>query len=144
MGNRERNIHIIIRHETQGGGWIPGSCVKQRVPLGQRQRVSHSKLSPCAAHPGGGAAAAVCLPHLEDSISSSRGKKNKACSPSTDQNCSAQITLMKYVSSLGGEISILMAHQAQLSQIMKIHLCCQSTAVQQGQEGVGSELAGLD
>lgn len=43
---------------------------------------------------------------------------------------------MKYLSSLAGEISILMAHQAQLSQIMKIHLHCQSTAVQQGKAGL--------
>lgn len=51
------------------------------------------------------------------------------------KNCSAQITLMKYLSSLAGEISILMAHQAQLSQIMKIHLRCQSTAIQRGPGG---------
>lgn len=71
-------------------------------------------------------------------------KKNKASSSSADQNCSAQITLMKYLSSLAGEISILMAHQAQLSQIMKIHLHCQSTAVRQGRAGAGSEQTGLD
>lgn len=121
-------IHIIIRHETQGGWWILGSCVKQRLPLGQRRRVSHSNLSPCAALPGGATAAAVCLPHLKDSISSLWGK-NKASSSSADQNCSAQITFMKYLLSLAGEISILMAHQAQLSQIMKIHFHCQSAAV---------------
>lgn len=47
----------------------------------------------------------------------------------------AQITLMKYLSSLAGEISILMAHQAQLSQIMKIHLHCQSAAVRRAGAG---------
>jgi len=128
-GNRERNIHIIIRHETQGGWWIPGSCVKQRVPLGQKQRVSLSNLSPCAALLGRSNRSG-CLSTSSEGLNQLVAGKNKASSSSTDQNCSAQITLMKYASSLAGEISILMAHQAQLSQIMKIHLHCQSTAVQ--------------
>lgn len=60
------------------------------------------------------------------------------------KNRSAQITLMKYLSSLTGEISILMAHHAQLSQIMKIHLKCQSTVVLHGWVGAGSEQTGQD
>lgn len=48
------------------------------------------------------------------------------------KKCSAQITLMKNASSLAGEISILMAHQAQLSKIMKMHHRCQFTAVSRG------------
>lgn len=71
-----------------------------------------------------------CLSASSEGLNQLVAGKNKASSSSADQNCSAQITLMKYLSSLAGEISILMAHQAQLSQIMKIHLHCQSTAVQ--------------
>ena len=67
--------------------------------------------------------------------------KNKASSLSADQNYSAQITLMKYGSPLAREISILMAHQAQLSQIMKIHFH-QLTDVQRpgwgGSQQIGS------
>lgn len=37
-GDRVRYIHIIIRHETQRGWGILGSCVKQRAPLGQRRQ----------------------------------------------------------------------------------------------------------
>lgn len=126
--DRERCSPGVIRHETRGGWWIPGSCVKQREPLGQRRRVSHSNLSPCAAQAGrsdrGG-----CLSPPSEGLNQLVVGENKASSSSADQNCSAQITLMKYLSSLTGEISILMAHQAQLSQIMKIHLHCQSAAV---------------
>lgn len=75
-----------------------------------------------------------CLSPSSEGLNQLVAGKNKASSSSTHQNCSAQITLMKYLS-LTGEISILMAHQAQLSQIMKIHLHCQSTAVQQGRAG---------
>lgn len=77
-----------------------------------------------------------CLSPSSEGLNQLVAGKNKASSSSTHQNCSAQITLMKYLSSLTGEISILMAHQAQLSQIMKIHLHCQSTAVQQGRAGL--------
>lgn len=73
-----------------------------------------------------------CLSASSEGLNQLVVGKNKASSSSADQNCSAQITLMKYLSSLAGEISILVAHQAQLSQIMKIHLHCQSTAVEQG------------
>lgn len=86
------------------------------LPLRRSARRSHCSGCPSASSEG--------LNHLVVG-------KNKASSSSADQNCSAQITVMKYLSSLAGEISILMAHQAQLSQIMKIHLHCQSTAVQQ-------------
>lgn len=77
-----------------------------------------------------------CLSASSEGLNQLVAGKSKASSSSADQNCSAQITLMKYLSSLAGEISILMAHQAQLSQIMKIHLHCQSTAVQQGWVGL--------
>lgn len=102
-------------------------CQTERVPLGQRRRVSRSNLSPaplCQAEPPQRA----CLSASSEGLNQLFAGKNKASSSSADQNCSAQITFMKYLSSLAGEISILMAHQAQLSQIMKIHLCCQSTA----------------
>lgn len=74
-----------------------------------------------------------CLPASSEGLNQLVAGKNKASSSSADQNCSAQITLMKYLSSLAGEISILVA---QLSQIMKIHIHCQSTAVQQGRVGM--------
>ncbi len=76
-----------------------------------------------------------CLSTSSEGLNQLVVGKNKASSSCADQNRSAQITLMKYLSSLAGEISILMAHQAQLSQIMKIHLHCQSTAVWQGRAG---------
>lgn len=115
----------------------PGELCQTAEPLGQRRRVSCSNLSPSAALPGGATAAAVCLSASSEGLNQLvAGKKNKASSSSADQNFSSQITLMKYLSSLAGEISILMAHQAQLSQIMKIHLHCQSTAVQQRAGGV--------
>lgn len=97
--------------------------------------VTLKPLPPAPLCPGRATAAAVCLPHLKDSISSSHFEKIKPAHRLQIKNCSAQITLMKYLSSLTGEISILMAHQAQLSQIMKIHLHCQSTAVQLGRRG---------
>lgn len=77
-----------------------------------------------------------CLSASSEGLNQLVVGKNKASSSSADQNCSAQITLMKYLSSLAGEISILVAHQAQLSQIMKIHIHCQSTAAQQRRVGM--------
>lgn len=73
-----------------------------------------------------------CLSASSEGLNQLVMGQNKASSSSADQNCSAQITFMKYLSSLAGEIFILMAHQAQLSQIMKIHFHCQSVAVRVG------------
>lgn len=83
-GETEWDIFTSLLDMKQRGWGILGSWFKQRAPLGQRWRVSRSNLSPCAALPGGATAAAVCLPHLKDSISPSR-VKNKACSSSADQ-----------------------------------------------------------
>lgn len=74
---------------------------------------------------------AVCLPHPKGSISS-LWEKIKPAHRLRIKTAPLRFPFMKYLSSLAGEISILMAHQAQLSQIMKIHFHCQSAAVRWG------------
>lgn len=120
-------IHIIVRPTTQRGWWILGSrairAEAARItprPLPVRRSARRSHRSGCLS---------VCLSASSEGLNQLVMGKNKASSSSADQNRSSQITFMKYLSSLAGEISILMAHQAQLSQIMKKHSHCQSTAV---------------
>lgn len=88
-----------------------------------------------AARGGGGRCHSQTLPlraaaaeSLSQAHHGARNKKPAHRLQIKKKNCSAQITLMKNSSSLAGEISILMAHQAQLSRIMKTHHRCQLTA----------------
>lgn len=115
--------------------WYRGN--KQRAALGRRQQVSLSNPSPrCRRRRRAGwSHRSGCLAASFQSLNQLIvGREIKPAHRLQIKNCSAQITLMKNSSSLTGEISILMAHQAQLSKIMKIHLRCQSTAVYWGWE----------
>lgn len=70
--HRERYIHIIIRHETQGGLLEPTDLCQTASAI--RAEAAGVALKPL---PLRRSAAAVCLPHLKDSISMSRGGKKK-------------------------------------------------------------------
>lgn len=136
VAGRVRYSRVIIRHEI-GRMAAPGELCQTASAI--RAEAAGVTLKPLPlrrsagwSHHGDGLSA--CL--IWRTQSARRGWKIKPAHHLQIKNCSAQITLMKYLSSLTGEISILMAHQAQLSQIMKIHLHCQSTAVQRGRVGL--------